>query len=214
MQMQSLIKILLVSYFLHSANSFAYVPKEGNVSAILGPIISKTNFNGTDSQMRSPNSLGVGLFTQGDISDHGSLEIGLIHMNKVFFREQDGDFLAEQTEKMHISMGYRRWLSPSFSYSWAFYSSYSMGKPLVLEQKIATGHQLDTSARDITEYGFDFSIQSEIWERDPYSVIFNGFYSLSLTRKKNEYADHYGFILGLKYFIQEKQVIEKPKTSP
>lgn len=184
----------------------AYAPKEGNVNALFGPYIYKTHFKSTDTAVNSPVLANLGVIINGDISHRGALEIAIFHLNKNYYREQVSQYIAEQTELLHITMGYRRWLNPHFSISAAFFSAYSMGEVKVLHNDFPIDKTIDTSARDTTEYGFDLSAQAELWQKDRLSLILDTRYSLSATAKPNEKSDHYGFMLGLKYFIQSKQV--------
>ena len=101
-------------------------------------------------------------------------------------------------------MGYRRWISNTIALGLAFYSAYSMGAPKINHSDFTTGNELDTSARDNVEYGFDFSIQKEIWTEKQYSLIGDLRYSLSVTNKQNEKGDDYGLFLAYKFFAQEK----------
>ncbi len=150
---------------------------------------------------------------QGDINDHSALEIAMTKMNKVFYREENGNLLIEQTELMHIGMGYRKWFTPYFSGALDFFSSYTMGETNTIDRRVAAGNEFDTSASDITEYGFDLSLQGELWSSGRYAVVADARYSFTLTKKHAEKADHYGVLIGLRYFIQEKQVTEKPKDA-
>ncbi len=208
-----MLRLLLLLIVFLSVQSFAYTPKEGNVSVITGPFVSQTKFEPSGQQSPAPYLGGAVLMVQGDISDHGALEIAMIKMNKVFYREENGDFLSEQTELMHIALGYRKWFTPYFSGALDFFSSYTMGELNVLDRRVAAGHELETSASDVTEYGFDISVQGELWSSGRYAVIADARYSYNLTKKHDEKADHYGVLIGLKYFIQEKQVKEKPKDA-
>lgn len=195
---------------LFSLSAMAYVPEEGNVSAILGGFSSQTIYPNPPPYVGNPKLGGLALIVQGDISNKGNLEISMLHMNKVFYREQGSSLLAEQSEFMHISMGYRYWMTHYFSAALAFYSAYSMGEPQIVTNSLqSTG--LTTSAHDTTEYGFDASLMGEVWSKDRFAVVLDGRYSYSVTAKENEYADHYLFLVGLRYFIQEKQVVERPK---
>ena len=99
--------------------TFAYTPKEGNVTANLGPFIYKTNFKGSNLGATSPRLGGIGLLVNGDVNENGALEIGMFHMNKIFFREENGLFVAEETDLVHITMGYRRFLTSYLSTSLA-----------------------------------------------------------------------------------------------
>ncbi len=196
-----------------SVQSFAYKPKEGNISAVLGPFVSRTNFKPIEQQPKAPYLGGGGLIVQGDLSDHSALEIAMFQIDKVFYRYENGDFASEQTELVHITLGYRKWFTPYLSASCAIFSSYTAGSVIEVDKRIAAGHELLTSARDITEYGLDFSIEAEVWSSGRYAAIIDARYSIDLTRKPNEKADHYGALIGIKYFIQEKQIREKPKDS-
>lgn len=204
----SLVLILLIS-----ARSFAYVPEEGNIYAIAGPVLTKPQFRTSRPGVSSPYFVGQSLLVQGDISDRGSLEISMLHMDRVFYVDHGVNFLEEQSEYFHISMGYRRWLTHYVSVGLAFYSAYSMGTPQVVTSSLQPGAEITSSARDKTEYGFDLSAQAEIWSKDHLALILDARYSRSVTPKDNESGDIYAYILGLRYFIQEKQVIEKPKTA-
>ncbi|AZZ35538.1 hypothetical protein CIK05_01555 [Bdellovibrio sp. qaytius] len=180
------------------------MPKEGNVNASIGPFVSRTDYHGSSTQTKAPFFGDFGFIVNGDINDSGALEIALFHMQKVYFREENSKTIAEKTELMHITMGYRYWLSPLFSTSLALSSSYPMNQPQVMHTDFATGQNIDTSARDTVDYGFDISIQGELWQRDRYSVFADARYGLSVTEKRNEDGSHYGLLIGLKYLVQEK----------
>lgn len=182
----------------------AHQPQEGNVSAILGTFASTTPFFTSAPPRSSPWLGGTGLVTIGDINSKGSLEVGLFHLNRAFFRKVDGKHLAEATEMIHISMGYRRWWTSTFSTSLSFYSSYSMGKPNVIYTDFSPTDTVSTSARDITEYGFDFGLQRELMRWGKAGLTVEGRYSRSVTPKSQENADHLQFFVGLMYLLQEK----------
>lgn len=199
---------LIVLILFYSISSIAYAPTEGNITSYFGPYWYRTNFlnssMGTNGGPYSPQLGGLGWIINGDISDRGSLEIGLFQMNKVYVREELGKYIAEQTALIHIAMGYRRWFNEYFSGSLTFFSAYSMGSPRVIYSDFASGAEIDTSARDITEYGFDFSLQADLLERPTYALVLDTRYSASVTAKKNENADHFGILLGVRYFYQER----------
>ncbi len=216
--MQNMKQFLLINFFItfifFAQHSFAYDPKEGNISAMLGPLVYQTAFHGGPDDRTSPLLGGLALIVMGDVSDHGNLEISMFHLNKIYYREFQGDFLAEETELIHISMGYRYWINPYFSTALAFSSGYAIGDPRVLSSRIVTGHEMDTSARDLTEYGFDFSVQGQLWSNGVMAILLDARYTLSVTNKEGEHGDHYGMLLGFRYFVQEKQSHERPLTSP
>ncbi|MBX3041008.1 MAG: hypothetical protein KF789_09915 [Bdellovibrionaceae bacterium] len=131
-------------------------------------------------------------------------------MNKIYFREQGGSYLSEGTELMNITMGYRRWWNPYLSFGLAFSSAYTMGNPRIVYSDFTPPDKVDTSARDTTEYSLEFSAQGDIKTWDNVALIMDIRYSLSLTNKPHEKADHYGFMLGLRYLVQEKHPSPPP----
>lgn len=194
----SLILVLCVQ------SSFAYQPETGNVTATLGPFVYRTNFSNSNAGVKSPFFGTPGLIVNGDMNSSGSLEVGFFKLNKVYVRELGGQFLSETSENIFIDMGYRYWLNSYFSVSTSLYSSYAMGTTKVIYTDFPTGSEFDTSARDNTEYGLDFSLQTELWRKFDFSVVLDTRYSYCLTAKQNESADHYGALLALKYLIQKK----------
>jgi len=210
--MNFIIRVLFLILLFLTGKSFAYDPVEGQVTATLGPYYSRTNYGGLGSDFNSSYRGGVGLIAVGDFNDHASLEISMFYMPQTFFREVDAtQRIVEEIQVMHIGMGYRRWWSPYFSTSLAFYSSYSMGEPKTIYSDFPPGAAVDTSARDITEYGFDLSAQGDLWNQDRFGIVLEGRYSLALTNKTGEQSDQYGLMIGLRYMVQEeKQIIEPP----
>lgn len=192
-----------------TGKTFAYTAKEGNVWATLGPFFHQTHFESSNTGATSPTLGGIALIANGDISDVGSLEIGLFQMNKIFERDENRMYLTEETSMMYVTMGYRRWLNSDFSVAAAFYSSYTMGEPVILHSDFPSGQEPTTSAHDTTDYGLDFSIQGELLETERFAIIADARYSYCLTPKVSEKADHYGILIGLRYFVQEKQVRTK-----
>ena len=184
--------------------SFAYTPKEGNVTATIGPFFSKTNFK-EDRANDNKWLQGFGIMAVGDVNDFGSLELAIFYMKKHYYRLLTPSLMGERAELMHVTMGYRRWLGSRFSLSGAVFSSYSIGESVQVYNDFAPGSPVaDTSARDITEYGVEFALQSELWAEKNWAVILDTRYSLSLTQKEHETADHYGALLGIRYLVQEK----------
>lgn len=190
---------------IHAINSLAYTPEEGNISTYFGPYVYKTNFTKTTSGPDSAYLGSWGAVVNGDINSRGSLEIGLFHLNKNYFRQDQGKSILEQTELAHITMGYRWWHTDIWSTSLTFFSDYSMGSPRIVHSDFSAVDVMDTSARDTVEYGFDLAAQLEAYSWQQYSLILDARYSLSLTNKTNEKADHYGLLIGLKYLYQDKK---------
>lgn len=195
---------LLLTLFITS-KTLAYTPSEGKISGLFGPFFYKTNYGASSTGAKSPNLADFGLIAQGDINDRSSLEVSLFHMNKVYFRERSGMILAEQTELFHLTMGYRRWLTHYFSIAAGFYSAYPLGDVHVVHNDIPAGVEFDTSARDPSENGAEFSIQGELWGNRKIAIAIDARYAYSFTNKTSEHGDHYGVLIGLKYLIQEKR---------
>ena len=181
----------------------------------MGPFVYKTSFENTATGATSPPLGGFALLVQGDANDHSGLEIGLFYMHKNYYRQLAGSWMAENTELMHITMGYHYWLTSRFAASLSFSSAYSMGSVKRVHSDFVPGSEIDTSARDATEYGFDLSLQSELWSQDKLSLVLDTRYFRSVTPKVNESADHYGAILSLSYLFQEKfHTASNPVSTP
>lgn len=199
--------------FLFPFPTSAYNPKEGNISSVFAVTSSRSHFESGRTGVNAKEYSGPALIVQGDINSEGNLEIGAFWMTKEFFRDEGENYLLEKSQFIHISMGYRHWFKSWLSSGLSFYSAYSIGNPEIVDSRNVSGPGLTSSARDKTEYGFDFSIQTEIFESGRYGMIFDTKYSYSVTGKKDEYPHHYLFLLGLRYFIQEKQIIQRPSTA-
>ena len=200
---------ILTAILFYSISSLAYAPEEGNITSYFGPYLYKTNFKGSDTGATSPLMLGLGLVVNGDVNTKGSLEIALFLLKKTYYREEAGKFIAAQTDLTHFTMGYRRWFTDSFSSSLSFSSGYSMGASRIIHSDFPVGTEIDTSAKDTVEYGFDLSIQKELIKYPAYAVVIDARYSMSVTNKKNENSDQFGVLLGFRYSVQEKNISNK-----
>lgn len=198
-------KIFLVILLLVFQAS-AYSPNEGNVTATLGTFLYKNNLGDKVSKLNSPSFSGLGLIALGDLNTIGSLEIAIFDLHKQYYREQAGYELVEEKEVVHITMGYRYWINPYFSSSLSFFSSYSMGEVKIIHTTFTPGTEIDTSARDTTEYGFDLAIQGDLYSSEIWAIVAEARYSLSVTSKENENSDHYGLMLGFRHLMQEKRI--------
>ncbi len=201
--------LILPAILFYSLNSLAYAPTEGNITSYFGPYLYKTNFRGSDSGAASPVLAGIGLVVNGDVNEKGSLEISLFLMEKNYFREETGKYIETQTTLAHFTMGYRRWFSEKFSGSLCFASGYSVGSPRLIHSDFPVGSEIDTSAKDTVEYGFELALQSEIMKRPTYTILVEARYLMSVTNKANENADHFGLMLGFRYAVQERNPAPK-----
>lgn len=214
--MHRAVKSLILIIFFLSLRLYAYIPTEGNVTASYGPFLYKTNFSGSNELAPSPVLGDFGFVTNGDLNSKGSIEIAFFHMNKMYYRNLNNRYLVEKSELIHIMMGYRRWLNEHFSTAMGFYSAYSIGTYQTLHSESNVDLDIDTSARDTTEYGLDFSLQSELWAKDEKSVTLDLRYSYSISNKENEKGDHYALFLAYKFNVHEKNVSKKsePEIAP
>lgn len=210
--MRVIIGVLLLILLFNSSKSFAYEPKAGNITATLGALTNRTIFDGSTSGAETGYLGGFGLIAVGDVSGVGSLELSAFYTKKNFVRDRDSMFIVERSQVVQINMGYRWWLTNYLSASLTFYSAYSMGSPELVHSDFPDGQDITTSADDTTEYGFDFSSQYELWASGRYALVLDGRYSWSVTAKDGEYANSYAFLLGVRYFIQEK--IPKKTQTP
>lgn len=202
--MKSFAKLVTFILLLTSTTSFAYVPEEGRISLYGGPIWYKTDFTNTKSGAKSAEQGSAGLVVIGDINTKSSLEVGLFFFNKQYQRDLQGRFLVEQTKLAHITMGYRRWLNEKFSMSFTLASGYAMGDPLIVYSDFLPSDNMDTSARDTTEYGLDIALQAELWKKEDMAVVLDTRLSKSFTPKADEKADHFAVMLAFQYTLQEK----------
>lgn len=202
--------MFLIIFLAASSMTFAYSPQEGNITATIAPYFFKTNFKDAKTTEHSPLTTGIGLIVNGDISTKGALEIGLFHMNKRFLRSEGQKDIIESSQVIHVTMGYKWWLSEYLSTSLTLFSAYPLGTKRILYSNFPKGSEIPTSARDTTEYGFDLALQSQITKGKDYDVVAELRYSLSATSRDHEESDHYGVLVGLRYLIQEKNPDKKP----
>lgn len=202
---------LLAALFLSPQTVSAYSPKEGNISATFGWVLHRTNFQTSHTGASAPYQGDLALLLTGDVNDRAAIEIAAYHMNKQFFRDLGSQYVGEETEQIEITMGYRHWIAPSFSVAVAFSSAYTLGYVRQIHNDFAPLPAIDTSAQDKVEYAGHFSAQADLYTFERWTASVNALYSLSFTGKPNEKADHYGIVIGLRYFIQEKQS-EKPRS--
>ncbi len=201
----SLFLFLNITLALASVPAWAYTPKEGSVSALLSPLIMQSEFQSKSSDIDNTYFGGLSLIAQGDVNDSGSLEIGLFHFDKLYYMTSGNLEITEKIELMHVTLGYRYWMNSVFSISLAFSSAYSIGDPQVISSQFPIGQEIKTSAHDTTEYGFDLSLQTELWTNTKSSVIADTRYYYSVTPKDSEKANHYLIQIGYKQLIQNKK---------
>lgn len=196
--------LICTTILFTSGRTFAYQPDEGNINLTVGPYLYRTPYNSPDPVVSSENRGGYGLIATGDSNTKGSIELGMFYLDKLYLRDEGPDILAQKLTQIHITMGYRHWWSSWFSTSLALFSAYPMGDPVDIYRRITPGTFLDTSAMDLTEYGFDLAAQIQLFGTQKFGVVFEPRYSWNVTPKQHEAADHFGFLLGLRFMVQEK----------
>lgn len=208
--MENFKRLLFIGLSAFVSTSLAYAPEEGKITTTLGPYINTTNFKASNTGAKPSYLGGYSLIAVGDISSVGSLEIAMIYLPAMLFeRNVEEQYIVESTQVMHITLGYRWWLSPYLSTSLAFYSAYSIGEPTIVHSDFTPINAIGTSARDTTEYGFDGAVQGELWSNDTWAAIAEARYSYSVTSKHDERSDQYGVLIGLRYLVQSEKVVEK-----
>lgn len=179
----------------------AYIAERGNVTATVGPYLFKENYGGDLSEYNEWDT-GISVIAAGDVSNNGSLEMAAIYMKKTYFLADGDKSLAEQAKIIHVTIGYRHWWNSYFSSSLTIYTNYPMGKVETLHNDFSSVENIKTSARAASESGVDLAIQGDLWSSDRWALVAEGRYSYSLTKETGEFADQYGFSLGIRYFIQ------------
>jgi hypothetical protein len=182
----------------------AHTPKEGDVWATLGGFAYRTK---TPASGGEKVDFGGGIAAEGDVDYNGGVEIAMLYLDKKYVRTDADAVVVERIKRMYITTGYRHWLVPAFSAGAAIFSSYSMGDPKVVRWESGQSGEppeLHTSARKITEYGLDLSLQWELWSAGGFGVVADARYSFAMSRLQGEDADVYGLLLGLKYLVPKR----------
>lgn len=183
----------------------AYEPKTGNITATLGPIASQLNMNRKPKGTNNPIMGGFGIVANGDLSHSNSLETAIFYSPRLYYRTHDDFEVIEKVKRVHITLGHRWYLNRYLSTSAGFFSSYAIGdsQPYFTNKPQDPNNIIDTSADDLTEYGVDLAVQSDIWFDKKIAVVAEARYSVGLTPKSNESTDHYALMLGIRYLVQQ-----------
>ena len=196
---------LVTLIFFFSLQTPAYQPQDGQITAIAGPIIYQTRQTLNSDLFKAPVRGGLGLTVLGDLDDHSAIEVELLLMRKNYYRQDQNFYASEETDLAHIALGYRRYFGSYVSGALDFYSAYSAGDPKTNYNDSPPGQLIDTSAHDMTEYGFEASLMGELFTINRIALITDLRYAKSLTSKSNENGDHYSLMLGIRYLLQEKK---------
>ena len=182
--------------------AWAHEPAEGKIHAAVGPYVLHSvpyhhNFT-------SPFLAGLGILAEGDVDDNGGIEIGIFYFPEYFSIYRDGREITEKAHRVYITMGYRHWFTKQFSAAFAFFSNYATSEAEKINNDFGNAPPL-TSAHDMTEYGFDASLQWEFWNHEKFSLIVDTRYSYSMTMKSGEDQNFVAVFAALKYYVQGQE---------
>jgi hypothetical protein len=181
----------------------AHQPVDGDIYSSFGAITYMTH--NLDHSFDNPPLVSPGIVVEGDLTNHGGIEVSFFYLRNAFSLRRDHKTLVERVKRLYISTGYRHWFTQKFSAAGALFSTYTIGDAKVIHDEFPTGEAPNTSARDTSKYGLDFSVQYEPLRIDRFSLIVDGRYAYSFTAKPNEDSNHFGIFVAIKYFIQSRQ---------
>lgn len=185
--------------------SWAHQPEKGHFWLTGGPNAYQANFPSVPGYGVPPLMGGAGIMLEGDLDHHGGPEIGIFYKLNHYHRRDNLNHVVERVKRIYITMGYRHWVNSRFSGAAAVYSAYSIGDYTTLHHDYTNSRAVvNTSARDITEYGMDFSLQYEVYQSEFFTVLLDARYALNLTDKEHEDADEYGLLIGVKTPVSTK----------
>ncbi len=153
------------------------------------------------SPIKTPTFIGAGVIGELDFSDYSGIEIAIFYFESQFAVDHGGYWLVERAHRIYIPIGYRYWFSKYVSLATSFYATYRIGKWEDVYRSPGLTSEIVTSAQDIAEYGFDFSVQTDLFTNDKFALILDSRFLLPTTDKPDENSRAYMFFLGLKYRV-------------
>lgn len=189
-------------FYLTAFSAAAHEPHDGD---IWGAGIVSLNRNWPTDHAYNPTWLpGLGAIFEADIDYHGGPELTALYTRQMYSIQKDSLIQTELCKRMYIALGYRHWFNSHFSLGAAFYSSYAMGDPEVVESQFVTASAPKTSAYDPTDYGFEFSSTGDLATIHEITFTLSARYSRTVTAKPGESADFYSVLIGFKKLIQKR----------
>jgi|FLYM01.1.fsa_nt_gi hypothetical protein len=182
--------------------SHAHEANLGTIVATVGPYIYQTHHMTTPREA-DPYNLGFSIIAEGDIDYNGGIEVSLSYLQKTYPRKDGELYNIEKTKRIYVNTGYRHWFTKDYSAGVSFFSAYSMGGSTIIRSDYPLAVRPASSAKDVAEYGFEFSVQAEPWRNERWAALIDARYSYSVTNKTNEDGNHFGLIIGAKYLIQD-----------
>ena len=198
-----LIVLSFVIFLPHK--SYSYQPKEGKLSASFGPFIHHGDFRSRPEAFYDKSRLGWALVTEAVFAEDWALEVGLFYLKKPYLRETSERFLIEELDRLYITTGARRWWASFFSTGFNFFSSFSMGDPVVVASSGVIDDDFETLAtRDSAAvYGLDLSARFELDLSSRDGIFLDLRYSYSLSSQGRDEANH--MIIGI-FYMREIRV--------
>ncbi len=170
--------------------------------ATAGPYIYQTQTSESINDASSPVLGGFALIANGDVDRNGGVELGMIYLHKLHFRNSNGNVVSEKIKRMHMTVGYRHWFNTYFSAALGYYTSYAMGDPHISYNDFPGGNSSYTSAQRTAENGFDWSLLYEVYRNDKFTIVTDIRYSWAITDRAGEDADVLGIVIGYKTEIK------------
>lgn len=196
-----IVNVFLLFTLIFSHTAWSHQPNPGRGMMSVGPLASRSVDSPTP--ISSPTFWGLGIIGEMDLSTNGGLEVALMYNeNQYAVLSNNTEYLVERAHRLSIPLGYRHWFTKNFSLAISFYSAYRIGAWSQLYKSSALPSNINTSARDITEFGFDFSLQADLWQSKDYIVFLDSRFLSPSTDKFGENSRTYVFILGAKYQMQ------------
>ncbi len=186
-----------------SSEILAHDAQEGKVMATVGGLLSRLVH--TPEGIGNPPLWGTGLTIEADANDKGGVEVSLFYLDNQYSVQQGSSLLVERVHRIYIPLGYRRWVSDRLSWGASFFSSFRIGAYNPMYASPGIDPNFTTSARDVTEYGFDVSVQWDLWRHNNYYLVIDARYSFPVTEQPDEFSDVHMVFLGLKYEVQSKK---------
>jgi hypothetical protein len=196
--------IILKSLLALNSPVYAYLPTEGNVN--FGYLLNtyKTQVAHANAIDTSQSMLGAGIVATGDLSDRASIEISIAHLTKIFYREAGGSHLSEKARLIEVGIGWRRWSFEHVNFGLKLGSGYPFGDYRVVHRDSGLDPGIGTTAREVSHYNGELSVQFEVWSKQRSSFFIDLYYSHGLSAKTGEDASHAGATLTYKSLVREK----------
>lgn len=190
--------IAIITLLLCFGQAYAHEASDGKIHISLGSLTYQTQYKNDLGQVDAPIQGSGGFIVDGDLSDYGSLEIGIYYLDKIFLRRQSAVVLVEKIRRAYMTIGYRHWFTDKFSMALASYTSYSMGDPRRIHSSTGGDPGFETSAHDTSDHGADFSIAYEFYAHESDRAFIDFRYAKSLSSRGFEDGDHAAIFLGYK----------------